>query len=86
MVCVTGAAGQIAYALLPAVCDGSIFGTHQVIVVRFVNGLISQKVDLRLLDISPMMGVLKGVIMELEDCAWPCLVSMADGGGSHSAC
>lgn len=31
VVCVTGAAGQIAYALLPAICDGSIFGVHQVI-------------------------------------------------------
>lgn len=30
VVCVTGAAGQIAYALLPAICDGSIFGVHQV--------------------------------------------------------
>lgn len=31
VVCLTGAAGQIAYALLPALCDGSIFGVHQVI-------------------------------------------------------
>lgn len=30
VVCLTGAAGQIAYALLPALCDGSIFGVHQV--------------------------------------------------------
>lgn len=30
VVCVTGAAGQIAYALLPSLCDGSIFGVHQV--------------------------------------------------------
>ena len=62
-VCLTGAAGQIAYALLPSHCDGSIFGAHQ-------------KVNLRLLDISPMMSVLKGVIMELEDCAFPRLISV----------
>lgn len=31
VVCLTGAAGQIAYALLPSLCDGSIFGAHQVI-------------------------------------------------------
>lgn len=30
VVCLTGAAGQIAYALLPSLCDGSIFGSHQV--------------------------------------------------------
>ena len=62
-VCLTGAAGQIAYALLPSLCDGSVFGGHQ-------------KIDLRLLDITPMMSVLKGVIMELEDCAFPQLNSV----------
>lgn len=30
VVCLTGAAGQIAYSLLPSLCDGSIFGTHKV--------------------------------------------------------
>lgn len=63
IVCLTGAAGQIAYALLPALCDGSIFGSHQ-------------QIDLRLLDIPPMLPVLKGVIMELEDCAYPQLSSV----------
>lgn len=62
-VCLTGAAGQIAYALFPSLCDGSIFGAHQ-------------QINLRLLDISPMMPVLNGVIMELEDCAYPQLVSV----------
>lgn len=62
VVCVTGAAGQIAYALLPLICSGSIFGTET-------------RIDLRLLDIQPMMGALRGVIMELEDCAYPLLTS-----------
>jgi hypothetical protein len=35
VVCLTGAAGQIAYALLPALCDGSIFGREQVNNPRF---------------------------------------------------
>ena len=38
--------------------------------------LLLQKIDLRLLDIGPMMPALKGVIMELEDCSWPNLVSL----------
>jgi hypothetical protein len=36
VVCLTGAAGQIAYALLPSLCDGSIFGVHQVTTTQTV--------------------------------------------------
>lgn len=57
-VVVTGAAGQIAYSLLYHISSGSIFGPEQ-------------PVNLKLLDIPPMMKVLDGVIMELEDLALP---------------
>ncbi|XP_043269551.1 malate dehydrogenase, cytoplasmic [Venturia canescens] len=59
-VVVTGAAGQIAYSLLYQLAAGSVFGPDQ-------------PINLRLLDIPPMMGVLKGVLMELEDLALPLL-------------
>lgn len=57
-VLITGAAGQIAYSLLYSVGKGDVFGHDQPIV-------------LILLDITPMMGVLNGVVMELKDCALP---------------
>ncbi|KAL2740282.1 hypothetical protein V1478_000423 [Vespula squamosa] len=57
-VVVTGAAGQIAYSLLYHITSGSIFGPEQ-------------PINLKLLDIPPMMKVLDGVIMELEDLALP---------------
>lgn len=59
-IAVSGAAGQIAYSLLLSLANGSIFGQDQPIV-------------LQLLDIEPALGVLKGVTMELEDCALPLL-------------
>jgi len=62
-VCVTGAAGQIAYALLYNLSNGSVFGCDQPVI-------------LHLLDIEPMMGVLNGVVMELEDCALPLLAGV----------
>ncbi|MBT7958524.1 MAG: malate dehydrogenase, partial [Akkermansiaceae bacterium] len=52
---VTGAAGQIGYALLFRIASGSMFGPDQ-------------PVNLRLLEIEPGMKALQGVIMELEDC------------------
>jgi len=55
-VCVTGAAGQIAYSLLYSIAKGDVFGKDTPVV-------------LLLLDIAPMMGVLEGVVMELQDCA-----------------
>lgn len=57
-VLVTGAAGQIAYSLLPLIARGEVCGPKQ-------------EVKLVLLDISQMMGVLQGVVMELQDCAYP---------------
>lgn len=63
VVCVTGAAGQIAYSLLFSIAHGDIFGKDQEVV-------------LQLLDIPPAMEVLGGVKMELEDCALPLLKSV----------
>ncbi|XP_068606757.1 malate dehydrogenase, cytoplasmic-like isoform X2 [Brachionichthys hirsutus] len=59
-VVVTGAAGQIAYSLLYGIARGDVFGKDQPIV-------------LVLLDIPPMLPVLDGVVMELQDCALPLL-------------
>ncbi|KAG8443938.1 hypothetical protein GDO86_009217 [Hymenochirus boettgeri] len=59
-VLVTGAAGQIAYSLLFNIAKGDVFGKDQPLV-------------LVLLDITPMMTVLEGVVMELQDCALPIL-------------
>jgi len=57
-VVVTGAAGQIGYSLLYQIGSGYVFGNDQPII-------------LHLLDIRPMMGVLEGVVMEMQDCALP---------------
>ncbi|WDE97947.1 malate dehydrogenase [Lentisphaera profundi] len=59
-VCVTGAAGQIDYSLLFRIASGEMFGTEQ-------------KVALNLLEITPALDALKGVAMELDDCAFPLL-------------
>lgn len=57
-VVVTGAAGQIGYSLLYQIASGYVFGMDQPLI-------------LHLLDIAPMMGVLGGVVMEIQDCAMP---------------
>ena len=57
-VTVTGAAGQIGYSLLFRIAAGEMFGDDQPIV-------------LRLLEIEPGMKSLEGVVMEIEDCAFP---------------
>lgn len=57
-VVVTGAAGQIGYSLLYSVAKGDVFGKDQPVI-------------LALLDIEPMKDVLDGVVMELNDCAFP---------------
>jgi len=57
-VVVTGAAGQIGYSLIYMISSGYVFGPEQPII-------------LHLLDITPMMGVLGGVAMEIDDCALP---------------
>jgi malate dehydrogenase len=62
-VAVTGAAGQIAYSLLFRIAAGDLFGPDV-------------PVELRLIEIEPAMSALEGVAMELDDCAFPNLVSM----------
>ncbi len=59
-VTVTGAAGQISYALLFRIASGSMLGPDQPVI-------------LQLLEITPAMEALQGVVMELNDCAFPLL-------------
>ena len=59
-VTVTGAAGQIGYALLFRIASGAMLGEDQPVI-------------LQMLDIAPAMDALDGVKMELEDCAFPLL-------------
>ncbi|MGA2053513.1 MAG: malate dehydrogenase [Opitutales bacterium] len=62
-VAVTGAAGQIGYALLFRIASGAIFGPDQ-------------PVALNLIEIPPALDSLKGVVMELDDCAFPLLTNV----------
>ena len=62
-VAVTGAAGQIGYSLLFRIASGEMLGKDQPVI-------------LQLLDLPQAMQALKGVIMELEDCAFPLLVGV----------
>ncbi len=62
-VTVTGAAGQIGYSLLFRIASGQLLGPAQPVV-------------LRLLEIEPAMKVLEGVVMELDDCAFPLLADV----------
>ena len=62
-VTVTGAAGQIGYALLFRIASGSMLGGDQPVI-------------LQLLDITPAMDALGGVKMELDDCAFPLLAGV----------
>jgi malate dehydrogenase len=59
-VAVTGAAGQVAYTMLPRLASGEVFGPDQ-------------KVILQLLEIPQALTALEGVAMELEDCGFPTL-------------
>lgn len=59
-VAVTGAAGQIGYAILPRLASGEVFGRDV-------------RISLRLLEITPALKALEGVVMELDDCAFPLL-------------
>jgi malate dehydrogenase len=65
-VVVTGATGQVAYALLPRIAAGEMFGPDT-------------DVDLRLSDIPQMIDKAKGVVMELEDGAYPLLAKVSAG-------
>jgi malate dehydrogenase len=65
-VAVTGAAGQIGYSLLFRIASGAIFGPDT-------------PVELRLLEITPALKALEGVVMELDDCAFPTLAKVEIG-------
>ena len=62
-VTVTGAAGQISYSLLFRIAAGEMLGPNQPII-------------LQMLEITPALEALKGVAMELDDCAFPLLAGM----------
>ena len=62
-VAVTGAAGQIGYSLLFRIASGEMLGADQPVI-------------LQLLEITPSLPALKGVVMELEDCAFPLLAGV----------
>jgi len=59
-VAVTGAAGQIGYSLLFRIASGSMFGADQPVILQLV-------------EIEPALPALGGVVMELQDCAFPLL-------------
>src|SRR5690606_14844682 len=62
-VAVTGAAGQIGYSLLFRIANGDMLGKDQPVI-------------LQLLDITPALPAVRGVVMELEDCAFPLLAGV----------
>jgi malate dehydrogenase len=64
-VAVTGAAGQIGYSLLFRLASGSLLG--------------DRPIELRLLEIAPALKALEGVVMELDDCAFPTLAGVEIG-------
>src|SRR4051812_45198198 len=67
-VAVTGAAGQIGYSLLFRLASGSLLG--------------DRPIELRLLEIEPALKALEGVVMELDDCAFPQLANVEIGSGA----
>src|ERR1700689_2176907 len=71
-VAVTGAAGQIGYALLFRIAAGEMFGNDT-------------EVDLSLLELEKALPALGGVVMELDDCAFPLLRSVSVSADSASA-
>jgi len=71
-VTVTGAAGQIGYSLLFRIGSGDMLGPDQPVV-------------LRLLEIEPAMKALQGVVMELDDCAFPLLADVVTTSDTEEA-
>lgn len=64
-VAVTGAAGQIGYALLPRIASGQMFGADQPVILHMIE-----------IPMEKAMQALAGVAMELDDCAFPLLQDM----------
>jgi malate dehydrogenase len=71
-VAVTGAAGQIGYSLVFRIANGDLLGKDQPVV-------------LSLLEITPALGALQGVVMELEDCAFPLLAGVDTSDDADAA-
>ncbi len=71
-VAVTGAAGQIGYSLLFRLASGEVFGSDT-------------KITLKLLEITPALPALEGVVMELDDCAFPLLQDVVVTDNSETA-
>src|SRR3954471_11966926 len=71
-VAVTGAAGQIGYSLLFRIASGQLLGPDQPLI-------------LQLLEITPALGALQGVVMELEDCAFPLLHGVVQSDDANTA-
>ena len=71
-VAVTGAAGNISYAMLFRIASGEMLGKDQ-------------QVILQLLEIAPALDALKGVVMELEDCAFPLLAGIVQTDDANIA-
>lgn len=69
-VAVTGAAGQIGYSLLFRLASGSLLGPDR-------------PIELRLLEIEPALKALEGVVMELDDCAFPLLSGVQIGSDAN---
>ena len=70
-VAVTGAAGQIGYSLLFRLASGALLGADR-------------PVELRLLEIEPALKALEGVVMELDDCAFPTLAGVQIGADPNT--
>ena len=70
-VAVTGAAGQIGYSLLFRLASGSLLGPDR-------------PIELRLLEIEPALKALEGVVMELDDCAFPLLAGVEIGSDANT--
>ena len=71
-IAVTGAAGQIGYALLFRIAAGELLGKDQPVI-------------LQLLEIPPALPALDGVVMELEDCAFPTLAGVVTSADADVA-
>jgi malate dehydrogenase len=69
-VAVTGAAGQIGYSLLFRLASGALLGADR-------------PIELRLLEITPALKPLEGVVMELDDCAFPTLAGVEIGDDAN---
>ena len=72
-VAVTGAAGQIGYSLLFRIASGAMFGPNQPVI-------------LHLIEIEPVLPALQGVVMELDDCAFPLLKGVVPTANLDEGC